>query len=142
MDSVAPARISMAIARKAQALAAEIAEALDLVGVMTTELFLLPGGQLAVNELAPRVHNSGHWTIEAAVTSQFEQHIRAICGWPLGDPARHSDAEMTNLIGNAEADWHTLAAEPGARLHLYGKSQSRPGRKMGHVNRLFPKGTR
>jgi 5-(carboxyamino)imidazole ribonucleotide synthase len=94
--------------------------------------------RLLVNEIAPRVHNSGHWTGDAAVTSQFEQHIRAVCGWPLGDTERVSDVVMTNLIGDDVARWLEIAAEPGARLHLYGKSETRPGRKMGHVNRLSP----
>jgi 5-(carboxyamino)imidazole ribonucleotide synthase len=94
---------------------------------------------LVVNEIAPRVHNSGHWTQDACAVDQFEQHVRAICGWPLGDGARFADAVMTNLIG-ADADrWTAFAAEPGARLHLYGKAEARAGRKMGHVNRTSPK---
>jgi 5-(carboxyamino)imidazole ribonucleotide synthase len=95
--------------------------------------------RLLVIEIAPRVHKSGNWTQDGCLVSQFENHIRAIAGWPLGSTARHSDAVMTNLVG-AEADaWQRLAAEPGARLHLYGKAESRPGRKMGHVNRISPK---
>jgi 5-(carboxyamino)imidazole ribonucleotide synthase len=140
-----PARIPADVAKQAGGIGRQVADALDHVGFLAVELFVASGPagpRLLANEIAPRVHNSFHWTQDTCLTSQFEQHVRAVCGWPLGDPARHSDAEMTNLIGNAEADWHTLAAEPGARLHLYGKSQSRPGRKMGHVNRLFPKGTR
>jgi 5-(carboxyamino)imidazole ribonucleotide synthase len=91
-----------------------------------------------VNEIAPRVHNSGHWTLDACAMSQFENHIRAVAGWPLGSTQRHSDAEMVNLIG-AEADaWPELAAEPGTCLHLYGKYHARPGRKMGHLTRLKP----
>jgi len=102
------------------------------------ELFVGSDGALLVNEIAPRVHNSGHWTIEACQCSQFEQHIRAVAGWPLGDPARHADAVMENIIG-AEADaWESLA-KSGA-LHLYGKAQARLGRKMGHVTRLKPRG--
>jgi 5-(carboxyamino)imidazole ribonucleotide synthase len=89
-----------------------------------------------VNEIAPRVHNSGHWTIEACAVSQFESHMRAVAGWPLGSTERHSDAEMVNLIGEEADAWLELAAEPGASLHLYGKHHARPGRKMGHVTRL------
>jgi 5-(carboxyamino)imidazole ribonucleotide synthase len=91
-------------------------------------------------ELAPRPHNSGHWTIEACATSQFEQFVRAVCGLPLGDSTRAFDAVMTNLIGDAVDDWPRLIAEPGAHLHLYGKAETRPGRKMGHVTRLYPRG--
>ena len=95
---------------------------------------------LAVNEIAPRVHNSGHYTLDACLTDQFEQHIRAVADWPFGDPTRHSDVVMTNLIGDDVAAWHELAAEPGTVLHLYGKSETRRGRKMGHVNRIRPPG--
>ena len=95
-------------------------------------------GALLVNEIAPRVHNSGHWTLEACAISQFEQHIRAVAGWPLGDPARHSDAAMENIIGAEAVDWQALASRPGA-LHLYGKPEIRPGRKMGHITTLSPK---
>ncbi len=91
-----------------------------------------------VNEIAPRVHNSGHWTIEACAVSQFENHMRAVAGWPLGSTERHSDAEMVNLIGQEALEWEKLAAEPGACLHLYGKREARAGRKMGHVTRLLP----
>jgi 5-(carboxyamino)imidazole ribonucleotide synthase len=118
-------------------MARKIAEALDYVGVLAVELFVGKTGTLLINEIAPRVHNSGHWTIEACSCSQFEQHIRAIAGWPLGDSARHADAVMENIIG-AEVDaWETMA-QSGA-LHLYGKRQPRPGRKMGHVTRLKSK---
>lgn len=119
--------------------AGKLLNALEYVGVMGVEMFIVAGNRLLVNEIAPRVHNSGHWTIEACVIDQFQQHIRAVAGWPLGDGSRHSDAVMTNLIG-AEADaWRTLAGEQ-AGLHLYGKAESRPGRKMGHVTRLSPRG--
>jgi 5-(carboxyamino)imidazole ribonucleotide synthase len=94
---------------------------------------------LIVNEIAPRVHNSGHWTLDACLASQFENHVRAICGWPLVETTRHSDAMMTNLIGSDADKWRELAAEPGTALHLYGKAEARAGRKMGHVTRLFPK---
>jgi 5-(carboxyamino)imidazole ribonucleotide synthase len=97
---------------------------------------------LLVNEIAPRVHNSGHWTIDGCVVSQFEQHIRAVAGWPLGDPRRHSDAVMTNLLGDEVDAWRTLAHEPSTAVHLYGKGEARPGRKMGHVTRLYPLGLR
>lgn len=115
--------------------ASAIAEALGHVGVLTVEFFATAGGPL-VNEIAPRVHNSGHWTIEGAVTSQFEQHIRAICGLPLGSTRRTgTTAMMENLLGSEIDDWPRLVAEPGAHVHLYGKGKPRPGRKMGHVTR-------
>ncbi len=134
-----PAAVTPALAARAVATAEKIAAALDHVGVLAVEMFVLGEDDdtaLLVNEIAPRVHNSGHWTSDAARTSQFEQHLRAICGWPLGDTERHSDVVMTNLIGDDVGDWRELAAEPGARLHLYGKAEARPGRKMGHVNRV------
>jgi len=95
--------------------------------------------RLIANEIAPRVHNSGHWTIDACLVSQFENHIRAIAGWPLGNTTRHSDAVMTNLIGSDVEKWREFAAEPGTSVHLYGKTEARAGRKMGHVTRLYPK---
>jgi len=135
--STVPGRLSMAQGEEAKAIARKIAEALDYVGVLAVELFVTKTGALLVNEIAPRVHNSGHWTIEACQCSQFEQHVRAVAGWPLGDPTRHADAVMENVIG-AEADaWESLA-KSGA-LHLYGKKDAKPGRKMGHVTRLKPK---
>lgn len=144
--SFAPAFIPAALAGEARAIATKIVIELDYVGVMGVEMFLLPESaktsRLLVNEIAPRVHNSGHWTMDACAVSQFEQHIRAICGWPLGDPARHSDAVMTNLIGAEANDWLALASRPGLSVHLYGKSEARDGRKMGHVNELFPLGKR
>jgi 5-(carboxyamino)imidazole ribonucleotide synthase len=133
-----PAAISPAMRVEAVLIAGKILNALDYVGVMGVELFQPPDGGLLVNEIAPRVHNSGHWTIEACVVDQFQQHIRAVAGWPLGDGSRHSDAVMTNLIGAEAEDWQKLAANGGG-LHLYGKSQARPGRKMGHVTRISPK---
>lgn len=99
-------------------------------------MFLTRDGRLLVNELAPRPHNSGHWTIDACAVSQFEQQVRAVCALPLGDPVRFADATMHNLIGSDVEQWPALMAEPGARLHLYGKREARPGRKMGHVTRL------
>jgi 5-(carboxyamino)imidazole ribonucleotide synthase len=134
--STVPSRLSAAQVNDAKAIAKAIGDALDYVGVFAVELFVGKDGALLVNEIAPRVHNTGHWTIEACQCSQFEQHIRAVAGWPLGDPTRHADAVMENVIG-AEADaWESLA-KSGA-LHLYGKAQARPGRKMGHVTRLRP----
>ncbi len=97
------------------------------------------GERLLVNEIAPRVHNSGHWTQDACLTSQFDQHIRAVAGWPLGSAERHSDAVMENLIGFDADSWHEVLKEPAARLHLYGKAETREGRKMGHVNRISEK---
>ncbi len=135
-----PAQISPELAAEAIVIAERIAVALDYVGVLAVEMFLLgPGSggpRILVNEIAPRVHNSGHWTQDGCTISQFEQHIRAVAGWPLGDPARHSDVVMSNLLGDDVAAWAALAGEPGARLHLYGKAEARPGRKMGHVNRI------
>lgn len=121
---------------EAAALTGRIADALDHVGVLTCEFFATADGPV-FNEMAPRVHNSGHWTIEGAVTSQFENHVRAICGLPLGDTALTAAAiEMENLIGDEWERWPDLVAEAGAHLHLYGKREARPGRKMGHVTRL------
>ena len=126
-------------------IARRIAEALDYVGVLAVEMFLVPQAdgpaRVVVNEIAPRVHNSGHWTIEGATTSQFAQHVRAVCGWPLGDPSRVGGmaVEMHNLIGGEVDDWAAILARPGAHLHLYGKGAARPGRKMGHVTHLVPK---
>jgi 5-(carboxyamino)imidazole ribonucleotide synthase len=140
--STVPARIAESTVAEARAIAERMLVALDYVGVIGVELFVASGEggeRLLVNEIAPRVHNSGHWTEDACAVSQFENHIRAIAGWPLGPTARHSDVTMTNLIGREAEEWAKLAAEPGARLHLYGKREARPGRKMGHVNRLSPR---
>jgi 5-(carboxyamino)imidazole ribonucleotide synthase len=124
-------------------MAKRIADALDYVGVLAVEMFYMGEGAtpaLIVNEIAPRVHNSGHWTIDACACSQFENHIRAVAGWPLGDPGRHSDAEMLNLIGDEVDDWAKLVTEPGVCLHLYGKREAREGRKMGHFTRMKERG--
>jgi 5-(carboxyamino)imidazole ribonucleotide synthase len=136
-----PARISASVAFEARAIAGKIAAALDYVGVLAVEMFHCEESTpaLLVNEMAPRVHNSGHWTLDACLVSQFENHVRAICGWPLGETSRHSDALMTNLIGNDVERWRALAGEENVALHLYGKRQARPGRKMGHFTRLTPK---
>ncbi len=136
--STVPGRVSAATADEAKAIARKIADAFGYVGVFAVEFFVGHDGKLLVNEIAPRVHNSGHWTIEACAVSQFEQHIRAIAGWPLGDPSRHSDAVMENLIGADAENWLALAARGGG-LHLYGKSEIRKGRKMGHITTLSPK---
>jgi 5-(carboxyamino)imidazole ribonucleotide synthase len=122
---------------EARAMAARVADALDYVGVLALEFFA--GGEGPVfNEMAPRVHNSGHWTIEGALTSQFENHVRAICGLPLGDTALAARrVEMRNLIGADAADWRAILSDPANHLHLYGKHEARPGRKMGHVTRLI-----
>jgi 5-(carboxyamino)imidazole ribonucleotide synthase len=123
--------------------ARRIGEALGFVGVFCVELFVIGDGErLLVNEIAPRVHNSGHWTLDACTVSQFEQHVRAVAGWPLGDPRRHSDAVMENLMGDEIAGWHDRLAEAGWSLHLYGKREARANRKMGHATRLFPRPTR
>lgn len=137
--SSVPAFIDADTAERAQAIAASIMGSLGYVGVMGVELFHLHDGRLLANEIAPRVHNTGHWTSGACAVDQFEQHIRAVCFWPLGDPVRHADAEMENLLGDAAETWPALAREPGAMVTLYGKAEARPGRKMGHVTRLKPR---
>jgi 5-(carboxyamino)imidazole ribonucleotide synthase len=138
----APARIAEATAEVAQALARRVAEALDLVGLLAVEMFVTSDGRVLVNEIAPRPHNSGHWTIDACPASQFELHVRAVAGLPLLPAARHSDAVMKNLVGPEEAAlWPAIVATPGLIPHLYGKAEARPGRKMGHVTRLFPRGS-
>lgn len=135
--SSVPAPASIAgLVSEARTLAAKVADALGYVGVLTLEFFATPDGPV-FNEMAPRVHNSGHWTIEGAVTSQFENHVRAICGLPLGDTALAAKAvEMRNVIGDAAEDWPAILSDPANHLHLYGKAAARPGRKMGHVTRL------
>ena len=134
-----PAGISDDLAARAIEAARRIAEALDYIGVIAVEMFVLEGRdgeEVLVNEIAPRVHNSGHWTIEGAETSQFEQHVRAVCGWPLGATTTRGRVEMLNLIGEEIETWPAILAEPGAHLHHYGKARARPGRKMGHVTRV------
>lgn len=140
--TIAPARITAAVAREAEALAVAIAERLNLVGLLAVEMFLTDRGELLVNELAPRPHNSGHWSIDGGRTSQFEQHVRAICGLPLGDPSVREPSVMVNILGDAwispdsdrvtSPDWAIILGHPRAKLHLYGKSEPRVGRKMGH----------
>ena len=138
-ETRAPAAISEDLLREAQRIAHGLASALDLTGLLAVEMFVTRTGALLVNELAARPHNSGHWTIDACRTSQFEQLVRAVAGLPLGDPSRHSDAVMTNLLGSDAQRWGEPLEETGAKLHIYGKRETRPGRKMGHVTRLFPK---
>jgi 5-(carboxyamino)imidazole ribonucleotide synthase len=137
--SRAPAAIPEETAAQARAIAESIATALDYIGVLAVEMFVLsdPGDRrVLVNEIAPRVHNSGHWTLDGASISQFEQHIRAIAGWPLGKPVRHGPVVMTNLIGDEIKDYARWLTVPGATVHIYGKGAPRPGRKMGHVTQV------
>lgn len=131
-----PAKIPAALMSDAVLIAARILNALDYVGVLGVELFVTPNG-LLVNEIAPRVHNSGHWTQAGCAVDQFEQHIRAVAGWPLGDGARYADVEMLNLIGADVEMVPGLAKQPRTQIHLYGKAEAKPGRKMGHVNRVL-----
>ena len=141
-----PARVTDMIRSQAEALATTLAEALDYCGVMAVEFFLLEDDTLLINEIAPRPHNSGHFTLGTCVTSQFEQHLRAICGLPLGDPSLLRPVVMVNLLGdlwrNGSPPWDRLLAHPQVRLHLYGKDQARPGRKMGHFLFLGEDGDR
>ena len=136
--TVAPAAVEAKTEKRARAIAKAILEGLDYVGVVGVELFDLGDGRLLVNEIAPRVHNTGHWTQDGCVCDQFEQHIRAIAGWPLGPTTAHARVEMTNLLGDEVDQWKALSGKADARLHLYGKAEARPGRKMGHVNRVKP----
>ncbi|ODN68435.1 5-(carboxyamino)imidazole ribonucleotide synthase [Methylobrevis pamukkalensis] len=142
-ETIVPAPVAAATAAAARDLGVAIADHLGYVGVLGVEIFVVRDGageRLLVNELAPRVHNSGHWTEDGAVTSQFENHVRAIAGWPLGSVTRHGTVTMKNLIGDAAADYAAIVADPDARLHLYGKREARPGRKMGHLNRVVRPG--
>lgn len=135
-QSIVPAGVADSAVVSAFAIARRVLTELDYVGVIGVEFFVRRDGSLAFNEFAPRVHNSGHWTLDACAVSQFEQHVRAVAGWPLGSPERHSDAVMENLIGEDVDRWSAIAGERAACLHLYGKGAARPGRKMGHVTRL------
>lgn len=136
--TTAPASLSEALQAEGLRIAHTLLAALDYVGVIGVELFALADGRLLVNEFAPRVHNTGHWTLDGCEVDQFEQHIRAVAGWPLGPPHALARVEMTNLLGAEVEGWTALAAEPAARVWLYGKREVAPGRKMGHVNRLSP----
>jgi 5-(carboxyamino)imidazole ribonucleotide synthase len=140
--SIAPAPVPQAVGDSARAQVARLAESLGLVGLLALEMFLLPDGTLLANEMAPRPHNSGHWTMDACLCGQFEMHVRAVAGLPLPDPGRHHDAVMKNLVGPASyARWPDIAAQSGVALHLYGKAEARPGRKLGHATRLLRPGT-
>jgi 5-(carboxyamino)imidazole ribonucleotide synthase len=138
--SIAPARVEPYVAREAVDLARCVLEELEVVGVLCVEFFVARDGSLLINELAPRPHNSGHLTVDACVTSQFEQQLRAVCGLPLGSTDMHRPAAMANLLGDlwahGEPDWRAALAFPDVKLHLYGKLEPRPGRKMGHLTAL------
>jgi 5-(carboxyamino)imidazole ribonucleotide synthase len=138
--SIAPARVPLEVAREAVELARTVLEELDVIGVLCVEFFLTRDGKLLINELAPRPHNSGHLTVDAHVTSQFEQQLRAVCGLPLGSTEMHRPAAMANILGDlwssGEPNWPAACAFPDVKLHLYGKLEARPGRKMGHLTAL------
>ena len=139
--TTAPANISDELSARAIETAEKMATKMDIVGLLAVEMFVTKNGDILINEMAPRPHNSGHWTQDGCTTSQFEQFVRAVCGLSLGSPERHSDAVMKNLIGSDADDWEKIISEPENKLHLYGKRDARPGRKMGHVNRLYKKGS-
>ena len=139
--TIAPADISDELRTRAIETAEKMATAMGLVGLLAVEMFIRPDGDILVNEMAPRPHNSGHWTQDGCATSQFEQFVRAVCGLSLGSPERHSDAVMKNLIGKDADDWEKIISDGENKLHLYGKAEARPGRKMGHINRLYKKGS-
>lgn len=140
--STIPCNISPKLTQSAKEAATKIATALDYIGVLAVEFFVTNDGdsqQLLVNEFAPRVHNTGHWTLDACICSQFENHIRAVAGWPLGATQRHSNAVMTNLLGPDVMEWQTLASQPNLALHLYGKTGTQEGRKLGHKTQISRK---
>jgi len=137
-ETVVPATISDGLADHARAIAIQMADALGLIGLLAVEMFVTTDGAILVNEIAPRPHNSGHWTQDACATSQFEQFIRAVAGLPLGSVEQTFAVTMTNLLGDPVPEWYDAIAEPGAHVHLYGKAESRVGRKMGHINRVRP----
>jgi 5-(carboxyamino)imidazole ribonucleotide synthase len=134
----APARANDALVGQAERIATQVLSGLDYVGVIGIELFEVDGGGVLVNEIAPRVHNTGHWTQDGCPVDQFEQHIRAVAGWPLGATEADFAVEMTNLLGDEANGWLEYASEPHTRVHLYGKREAKPGRKMGHINRVRP----
>lgn len=138
-QTIVPARVPDQVAERAEVIARHLAEKIELVGLMAVEMFVTADEEVLVNEIAPRPHNSGHWTIDACSTSQFEQFIRAVAGLPLGTTERLCDAVMKNLLGDDVETWQEVLNDPSAKLHLYGKSEARPGRKMGHVTRLLPR---
>lgn len=137
-QSVVPAPMSAAADRALRDIAGRVLTELGYIGVLAVELFEMPGERFIANEIAPRVHNSGHWTLDACTVSQFEQHVRAVAGWPLGAPDRHADAVMTNILGQDVENWRQVAQTPGLAIHLYGKNIARAGRKMGHTTQLYP----
>ncbi|NIA68476.1 5-(carboxyamino)imidazole ribonucleotide synthase [Pelagibius litoralis] len=136
-ETIVPANLPQDVSDRAEAIARHLAQEMALVGLLAVEMFVTHDGKVLVNEMAPRPHNSGHWSIDACITSQFEQFIRAVAGLPLGSTERLCDAVMKNLLGDEVADWRKILADPGNKLHLYGKAAPRPGRKMGHVTRLI-----
>ena len=135
-QTIVPARIAEPVAQRAEAIARHLAEEIGLIGLLAVEMFVTAEDEVLVNELAPRPHNSGHWTLDACVTSQFEQFVRAIAGLPLGSTEPLGDAVMRNLLGEDAGRWREILSDPAAKLHLYGKAEARPGRKMGHVTKL------
>jgi 5-(carboxyamino)imidazole ribonucleotide synthase len=135
-QTIVPARIAEPVAQRAEAIARHLAEEIELIGLLAIEMFVTAEDEVLVNELAPRPHNSGHWTLDACITSQFEQFVRAIAGLPLGSTERLGDAVMKNLLGEDAGRWREILSDPAAKLHLYGKTEARPGRKMGHVTKL------
>jgi len=139
--TIAPANISDDVTQKARAVGQKLADAMDLVGLLAVELFVTKNNHVLVNEMAPRPHNSGHWTQDGCITSQFEQFVRAVANLPLGTSQRHSDTVMHNLLGEDANLWEQQLSDPNNKLHLYGKAQPRTGRKMGHINRLYAKGS-
>ncbi|HEY5598498.1 MAG TPA: 5-(carboxyamino)imidazole ribonucleotide synthase [Kiloniellales bacterium] len=138
-QTIVPARVPAKVVDKAEGIARHLAAEIGLVGLLAIEMFVTGAGEVLVNELAPRPHNSGHWTLDACVTSQFEQLVRAIAGLPLGATERLADAVMKNLLGDEAAGGYAHLNDPRAKLHLYGKAEARPGRKMGHITRISPK---
>ena len=136
--TIAPAPYGDELMKKARIIATRIAEALEYAGILAVEMFVTETGEILVNEIAPRPHNSGHWTLDACTVSQFGQAIRAVCNLPLGNPERHSNAEMKNLLGTDINNYLALLSQPNTALHLYGKNEARAGRKMGHVTKLAP----
>ncbi|HEY8573767.1 5-(carboxyamino)imidazole ribonucleotide synthase [Phenylobacterium sp.] len=136
--SIAPAKAPKALQDRAERISARVLSGLEYVGVIGIELFELRDGTLLVNEIAPRVHNTGHWTMDGCEVDQFEQHIRAVAGWSLGPTHPTHQVEMLNLLGEEALAWRRFAAEPETRVHLYGKREAKPGRKMGHINRVKP----
>ena len=136
-ETIVPANLPAEVADRAEAIARHLAQEIGLVGLLAVEMFVTHDNKVLVNEMAPRPHNSGHWSIDACATSQFEQFIRAVAGLPLGSTERLCDAVMKNLLGDEIDDWRKILGDPGNKLHLYGKAAARPGRKMGHVTRLI-----